>query len=68
MENVRVPFSLQMVRRAGVLFVWGCQANAADIKGGCVDNIYIKPTGGCPMPTDLAAEVIGDQGGIDLAG
>ena len=44
-----------------LLFVWGNQANATAVAGGCVDNIYIKPAGGCPMPTDLVAEVIGDR-------
>lgn len=51
-----------------LFFVWRNQPNTASIKGACVDNIYIKPAGGCPMPDSLAVEVVGAQVVLDWQG
>ncbi len=51
-----------------LFFVWKNQPNSVPIKGACVDNIYIKPVGGCPMPDSLVAEVVNDRVVLDWRG
>lgn len=41
-----------------LVFTWLSKGTNVSIKGACVDNIYIKPEGGCPMPTGLTTTII----------
>ena len=48
-----------------LVFGWLSQglssSGTTDLKGACVDNIYVKPQGGCPIPTDLAVDIVDNK-------
>lgn len=48
-----------------LVFGWLSQglssSSTMQLKGACVDNIYVKPQGGCPNPTDLAVNVVDNK-------